>query len=200
MATAQSFNKQTTNEMLDEIVTSGAKDPSNAQQVILHTRGGDIVTSVLKGPTGEKGATGDSGPTGDQGPVGDKGPTGDPGAKGATGNAGPALAFATAAEVRAGSLTNKVVSPGTLSSKFQAYASNDTTGAADGYGNSSVQVPVPAQIPSSALIFATLRTSVPGSAVKSITASRDATSRVTIYVNRTSELNTGVGFVWIYIA
>ena len=165
------------------------------------TRNGEQISAGnVKGPTGDNGPTGDKGATGSKGPVGAKGPTGDTGVKGATGNAGPALAFATAAEVRAGSLTNKVVSPGTLSSKFQAYGTNDTTGSVDSDGNSSASVAIPVQIPSSAIVLATLRTSVPGVSVKGMTVAKDSGSGATVIINRSSELSTSFGCVCIYIA
>ena len=165
------------------------------------TRNGEhISVGDLTGPTGDKGPTGYKGPTGATGDKGPTGPTGDTGAKGETGNAGPALAFATAAEVIAGSLTNKVVSPGTLSSKFQAYGTNDTTGSVDSNGNSSASVSIPVQIPSSAIILATLRTSVPGSSVKGITVVRSSSTSATVLINRSSELSTSFGCVCIYIA
>ena len=165
------------------------------------TRNGEQISAGnVKGPAGDNGPTGDKGATGSKGPDGAKGQTGDTGAKGATGNAGPALAFATAAEVRAGSLTNKVVSPGTLSSKFQAYGTNGTTGSADANGNSSASVPIPVQIPSSAIVLATPRTTVPGASVKSITVDKDSGSGATVIVNRSSEQSTSFCCICIYIA
>ena len=185
MATAQSFNKQTTNEMLDEIVTSGAKDPSNAQQVILHTRGGDIVTSVLKGSIGEKGVTGDRGPNGNQGLVGDKGPTGDTGAKGPTGDTGPTgpnPTFASTSEARIGVDTSVALTPASFKEAIRMAVG--TASCPSGAANSvrSVTVSMPSGVfTSTPRVLLCAKSTVPGTTMLGVAVASISTTGFTIY-------------------
>lgn len=201
MATAQSFNKQTTNEMLDEIVTSGSKDPSNAQQVILHTRGGDIVTSVLKGPTGAKGATGDRGPTGDQGPVGDKGATGDTGDKGATGDTGPTgpnPTFASTSEARIGVDTSVALTPASFKEAIRMAVG--TASCPSGTANSvrSVTVSMPSGVfTSTPEVLLCARTTVPGTYMLGVAVASVSTTGFTLYGCRADTGSMNVDWIAI---
>ena len=201
MATAQSFNKQTTNEMLDEIVTSGEKDPSNAQQVILHTRGGDIVTSVLKGPIGEKGPTGDRGPTGDLGHVGDKGPTGDPGAKGPTGNTGPTgpnPTFASTSEARIGVKTSVALTPASFEEaiRMAVGVANCPSGAANAVRSVTVSLPS-GVFTSSPQVLLCAKSTVPGTYMLGVAVLGISTTGFTLYGCRADTDSMNVDWIAI---
>ena len=201
MATAQSFNKQTTNEMLDEIVTSGAKDPSNAQQIILHTRGGDIVTSVLKGPRGAKGETGGRGPTGDQGPVGDKGATGDTGAKGpagSTGPTGPNPPFASTAAARAGVDASVALTPASFNEaiRMAVGSANLPSGAANAVRSVTVSMPS-GVFTSTPQVLLCAKSTVPGTYMLGVAVLSISTTGFTIYGSRADTDSMNVDWIAI---
>ena len=85
---------------------------SNGIVMLRKAVGNPVSTGVYaigeKGPIGDKGPVGLTGPVGNQGPTGDKGPTGETGDQGPT---GPAVSVATVAETKAGTVSNKPITP-----------------------------------------------------------------------------------------
>ena len=118
MAEVEGISTSVADQILNGRITGAYL--SNGIVMLRKAVGNAVSTGVYaigeKGPIGDKGPVGLTGPVGNQGPTGDKGPTGATGDKGPT---GPAASVATVAETKAGTVSNKPITPAGVQGKYR---------------------------------------------------------------------------------